>query len=175
MCIVFKNSVYLWRKERESGIINKKVLISALLLSVILCGVKVQAMTPQANSLYQQACSAEYKEDYKTAVEKLTEALTLSPNDVMIYTKLAGVYSEMGEYDNALEAYSKVAELKPTDGYIYVSVGSIYENQGKYNEALSAYNKVMEMCPEYLYNYFFVYYINLRVFNVSTSGFKCSE
>ena len=153
MCIVFKNSVYLWRKERESGIINKKVLISALLLSVILCGVKVQAMTPQANSLYQQACSAEYKEDYKTAVEKLTEALTLSPNDVMIYTKLAGVYSEMGEYDNALEAYSKVAELKPTDGYIYVSVGSIYENQGKYNEALSAYNKVMEMCPEYLYNY----------------------
>lgn len=123
------------------------------MLSVILSGAQVQAMTPQANSLYQQACSAEYKEDYKTAVEKLTEALAISPDDVMIYTKLAGVYSEMGEYDKALQAYAKVAELKPADGYIYISVGSIYENQGKYKEALSAYNKVMEMCPEYLYNY----------------------
>ena len=114
---------------------------------------QVFAMVPQANALYQQACSAEYREDYKTAVSKLLEALNLSANDVMIYTKLAGVYSEMGEYDKALETYAKVAELKPADGYIYISVGSIYENQGKYLEALKAYNKVMEMCPEYLYNY----------------------
>lgn len=131
--------------------VNKKILASAL-LSVIL-GMQVQAMTPQANLLYQQACSAEYKEDYKTAVEKLTEALSISPNDVMIYTKLAGVYSEMGEYEKALNAYSKVLELKPTDGYIYISVGSIYESQGNYKEALLAYTKVMEMCPEYVYNY----------------------
>lgn len=110
-------------------------------------------MTPEVNLLYQQACSAEYKADYTTAVQKLTEALKLAGNDVMLYTKLAGVYSEMGEYDNALAAYAKVAELKPSDGYIYISVGSIYENQGKYKEALDAYNKVAQMCPEYLYNY----------------------
>ena len=110
-------------------------------------------MVPEANSLYQQACSAEYKEDYTTAVEKLQQALNLAGNDDMIYTKLAGVYSEMGEYDKALETYSKVLELKPSDGYIYLSIGSIYENQGKYLEALQAYNKVAEMCPEYLYNY----------------------
>ena len=110
-------------------------------------------MTPEVNLLYQQACSAEYKEDYTTAVQKLTEALKLAGNDVMLYTKLAGVYSEMGEYDKALAAYAKVAELKPSDGYIYISVGSIYENQGKYKEALDAYNKVAQMCPEYLYNY----------------------
>lgn len=110
-------------------------------------------MVPEANALYQQACSAEYKEDYQTAVSKLLQALNLSANDVMIYTKLAGVYSEMGEYEKALAAYAKVAELKPADGYIYLSIGSIYENQGKYIEALNAYNKVMKMCPEYLYNY----------------------
>lgn len=116
-------------------------------------GAQVNAMTPEANSLYQQACSAEYKEDYKTAVDKLLQALNLANNDVMIYTKLAGVYSEMGEYDKALQTYAKVAELKPSDGYIYLSVGSIYENMGKYQDALNAYNKVAEMCPEYLYNY----------------------
>ena len=97
-------------------------------------------MLPEANSLYQQACSAEYKEDYTTAVEKLQQALNISGNDAMIYTKLAGVYSEMGEYDKALETYSKVIELRPNDGYVYLSVGNIYETQGKYLEALQAYN-----------------------------------
>ena len=132
---------------------NKKVLISALLVFMFSNTQGFAAMSPEANSLYQQACSAEYKEDYKTAVDKLLQALNLASNDVMIYTKLAGVYSEMGEYEKALQTYAKVAELKPTDGYIYISIGSIYENQGKYIEALQAYNKVLEMCPEYLYNY----------------------
>ena len=89
-------------------------------------GIQVQAMTPEANLLYQQACSAEYKEDYQTAIAKLQEALNYAYNDVMIYTKLAGVYSEMGEYEKALEIYSKVAELRPSDGYIYILVLVIY-------------------------------------------------
>lgn len=119
--------------------------------SIMFC--PVQAMSPEANSLYQQACSAEYKEDYATAAEKLTQALSIAQNDVLILTKLAGVYSEMGEYEKALQAYSKVAELKPSDGYIYISIGSIYESLGEYQKALQAYSKVKEMCPEYLYNY----------------------
>lgn len=36
------------------------------------------SMVPEANALYQQACSAEYKEDYQTAVSKLLQALNLS-------------------------------------------------------------------------------------------------
>lgn len=132
---------------------NRRVLVLALLSSIMFSGLVVQAMSPEVNSLYQQACSAEYKEDYQTAIEKLISALAIAPEDVMLYTKLAGVYSEMGEYEKALDTYAKVAQLKPTDGYIYISIGSIYENLGKYEEALKAYNTVREMCPEYLYNY----------------------
>ena len=140
---------------------NKKLLITGLLTLVMAGG--AYAVSPEANYLYQQACSAEYKEDYATAVQKLTEALKIAPNDVMIYTKLAGVYSEMGEYDKALDAYSKVAELKPADGYIYVSVGSIYENKGDYQKALESYTKVMEMCPEYIYNYLNMANVNYQL------------
>lgn len=120
-------------------------------------------MLPEANLLYQQACSAQYKEDYKTAVEKLTQAINIAPEDVMILTKLAGVYSEMGEYEKALEAYYKVSTLKPTDGYIYISIGSIYESQGKYSDALEAYKKVMELCPEYVYNYLNIGNVNYQL------------
>ena len=140
---------------------DKKLLIAGL-VSLVLSG-SAFAMSPEANYLYQQACSAEYKEDYKTAVQKLNEALNVAPNDVMVYTKLAGVYSEMGEYQKALDAYAKVSDLKPADGYIYVSVGSIYENLGEYQKALEAYTKVMEMCPEYIYNYLNIANVNYQL------------
>ena len=114
------------------------------MVSLALSGISVQAaMTPEANSLYQQACSAEYQQDYDTAVAKLTQAIQIAGDDALLYTKLAGVYSEMGEYEKALQIYAKVAEMRPGDAFIYISVGSIYENQGKYLEALEAYNKAM--------------------------------
>ena len=132
----------------------KKHLIISALVSLALSGISVQAaMTPEANSLYQQACSAEYQQDYDTAVAKLTQAIQIAGDDALLYTKLAGVYSEMGEYEKALLIYAKVAEMRPSDAFIYISVGSIYENQGKYLEALESYNKALEIFPEYKYNY----------------------
>lgn len=114
----------------------------------------VQAkMNEDANRLYQQACSAEYQQDYNTAVEKLNQAIQISGDDTLLLTKLAGVYSEIGEYDKALEIYNKVAQLKPSDAFIFISIGSIYENCGKYTPALEAYNKALEMFPEYKYIY----------------------
>lgn len=110
-------------------------------------------MSPEVNSLYQQACSAEYQNNIPDAIEKLKKAISLSGNDSLLYTKLAGIYSDIGEYEKALEAYSKVIELKPDDAFVYISVGSIYETQGKYKEAIAAYNKAMQIFPEYKYNY----------------------
>lgn len=136
-----------------SGTIRNQLLISAL-VSLALSGIPAYAhMTPEANSLYQQACSAEYQQDYKTAAEKLNQALQIVSDDPMLLTKLAGIYSEMDEYDKALEIYTKVLELRPSDAFVYISIGSIYENQGKYLEALQAYNKAMEIFPNYKYNY----------------------
>ena len=111
----------------------------------ITTGINAQAaMTPQVNTLYQQACSAEYQNNLPDAIEKLKQAIALAGNDSMLYTKLAGIYSDLGEYDLALQAYSKVLELKPDDAFVYISVGSIYETQGKYQEALAAYNKSIQ-------------------------------
>lgn len=135
-----------------SGTIRNQLLISAL-VSLALSEFLLAHMTAEANSLYQQACSAEYQQDYKTAAEKLNQALQIVSDDPMLLTKLAGIYSEMDEYDKALEIYTKVLELRPSDAFVYISIGSIYENQGKYLEALQAYNKAMEIFPNYKYNY----------------------
>lgn len=132
---------------------RNKFLISAI-IGLSLTGLPSYSyMSPQVNALYQQACSAEYQNNLPDAIEKLKKAIQLSGNDSLLYTKLAGIYSEIGEYDKALAAYSKASELKPDDAFIYISIGSIYETQGKYNQALAAYKKAMQIFPEYKYNY----------------------
>ena len=111
-------------------------------------------MTPEASALYQEDCCAENHHDIKGAIAKLEQAIAISSDEAMLYTKLAGIYSEIDNYDKALKAYNKVIKLKPDDAFVYISIGSIYENQGKYQEALTAYNKALDIFPEYKYNYF---------------------
>lgn len=114
----------------------------------------IAQMSPEASALYQEACSAEHQQDLKGAIEKLEQAIKLPGADAMVYTKLAGLYSEMDDSQKALETYKKVIELKPDDAFVYISIGSIYENQGNYKEALKAYEKALDIYPEYKYNYF---------------------
>ena len=132
----------------------KKQLLTSVILSMMVCTLPAEAyMSPEANSLYQQACTYEYQQDLKSAVTALEKAIQISGNEPQLYTKLAGVYSDLGEYDKALDAYSKVTELRPTDAFIFISMGSIYEIKGDYKSALDAYNKAMALFPEYKYNY----------------------
>ena len=60
------------------------------------------AMTPEANALYQQACTLEYQHDTQGAVAKLLEAIKLAGDEAMLYTKLAGIYTYTDEYDKAV-------------------------------------------------------------------------
>ena len=81
---------------------NKKLLLTTVLISTLaLGGAPVLAqMTPEASALYQEACSAEHQQDLKGAIAKLEQAITVSGGDSMLYTKLAGLYSEIDANDS---------------------------------------------------------------------------
>lgn len=70
-------------------------------------------MSSEANALYQQACTLEYQHNLPEAVNKLNQAIQLAGDEAMLYTKLAGIYTDMDEYDKAVEAYLKVIQLRP--------------------------------------------------------------
>jgi len=124
-------------------------------------------MSPEASTLYQEACTLEYQHNYQLAIDKVLEAVKLSPDDAMLYTKLAGLYTDTDDLDKAVEMYSKVIDLRPNDAFVYISLGSIYETQGKYTEALGAYNNALRIFPEYKYNY-----LNLANVYYQTKNYK---
>ena len=133
----------------------KKSLLTSILVSTLVFNITpALALTPEASLLYQEACSAEHQQDLKGAIAKLEQAIQVSGGDAMLYTKLAGLYTETDNTEKALATYRKVIELKPDNAFVYISIGSIYETQGKYKEALQSYEKALDIFPEYKYNYY---------------------
>ena len=57
-------------------------------------------MTKEAHQLYQEACQLEYRNNYDAAISKIREAIDMTGEDAILYTKLAGLYADIGDYDN---------------------------------------------------------------------------
>ena len=130
----------------------KKICAAAIFL---LCFVQTAEakMTPEAHALYQQACSYEYKNDYDTAISTMQKALAINGEDAMLYTKIAGLYADIGRYEEALGAYKKAVKIRPNDAFIYISMGNILQTIGDYENAYNSFLQAQKIYPEYKYNY----------------------
>ena len=87
---------------------DKKKLYISLAILCTLSAISAPAnakMTKEAHALYQQACAYEYKSVYITAIRIIQQALDINGEDAMLYTKIAGLYSDIGNYQESLSAY----------------------------------------------------------------------
>ena len=133
---------------------KKSLLTAAVILSLVTStGTDAFAkMTPEAHKYYQSACTLENSQKYKQALDDLKKALELSGEDALIYTKMGGLFSELGEWENALDAYESAAKLRPNDAFIYISMGNILQTIGDYENAYNAFKHAESIYPEYKYN-----------------------
>ena len=132
----------------------KKVLsILFVIISFIAINPAFAAMDKAVMEYYQQACNLEYHNNYQEAIVAIKKAIDIAGEDAILYTKLAGLYADMGEYDNALGAYKIAIRLRPNDAFIYISIGNILQTTGDYENAYNSYMQAMEIFPSYKYNY----------------------
>ena len=135
---------------------DKKKLYISLAILCTLSAISAPAnakMTKEAHALYQQACAYEYKSDYNTAIRIIQQALEINGEDAMLYTKIAGLYSDIGNYPESLSAYKKAVKLRPNDAFIYISMGNILQTIGDYENAYNSFKHAQTIYPEYKYNY----------------------
>jgi len=135
---------------------DKKKLYISLAILCTLSAISTPAdarMTKEAHTLYQQACAYEYKSDYNTAIRIIKQALEINGEDAMLYTKIAGLYSDIGNYPESLSAYKKAVKLRPNDAFIYISMGNILQTIGDYENAYNSFKQAQTIYPEYKYNY----------------------
>jgi len=98
----------------------------------------------KANKLKEQGNGFFQKNDFKAAIEKFTEALTLDPTSVAILSNRSAAYAALGKEDpeNWRLAEADGAEcvkLMPDWSKGYVRQGAALSLQGKYKEAVGVY------------------------------------
>ena len=111
------------------------------------------AMTVEANELYAQAVKFENQGRLEDAIDLILKALHTSQNDIVLTTKLGGLYTQVGQLEKASETYAKAIQLNPEDAFLHISIANIYQQQGKYDEAFNSYYKAMNLNPNYRHNY----------------------
>ena len=110
-------------------------------------------MSPESYKLFQESNILEKNSDFAAAIEKIKGAIELSPDEAILYIKMGGLFSELGDWQNALVAYKKAVKLKPNDAVVYISIGNILQQQQDYENAFAAFNQALTIFPEYKYNY----------------------
>jgi tetratricopeptide (TPR) repeat protein len=86
------------------------------------------------------------KDDYDTAITRLSAARAVRPADAEIFYYLGDSYSFKKQYPEAIEAYErarKIDEKLATEGN-YFNLGYAYEVTNNNPEALAAYRKALE-------------------------------
>lgn len=86
------------------------------------------------------------KEDYDTAITRLSAARAVRPADAEIFYYLGDAYSEKKQYKEAIEAYErarKIDERLATEGN-YFNLGYAYEVTENNNAAVDPYKRALE-------------------------------
>lgn len=95
--------------------------------------------------------------DYQTAVDNLTKASEIDPNQLAVWDNLGEAYYDLGKaqtgdqrnksLDQAVAAYQKSLALKPDDAAVYNQIGNVYGAEHKIPEAEEALTKAAQLDP----------------------------
>jgi tetratricopeptide (TPR) repeat protein len=82
---------------------------------------------------------------YKEAHNVYNKAISVFPDNTILYIEKAKTLLKQRRYGEAHKAYDKAIELLPIDATSHAGKGDIFFEQGKYEEAIKAYNKAIEI------------------------------
>ena len=83
---------------------------------------------------------------YDEAIQDLSKALALNPNDAFAYNERGSIYFELEKYEQAIQDFDKVIEFK--DFYepdAYRRRGNAYLKLEQYERAIRDYNEAVKI------------------------------
>ena len=92
---------------------------------------------------------AQVEGDPAGAIEALTQALRLNPNDPNIHKELASVYAAQGRADDAFCELMAALLIDRRDAEAHSAIGQLYLDSGRDAEAVAAFNRALELMPDY--------------------------
>jgi tetratricopeptide (TPR) repeat protein len=87
--------------------------------------------------------------DYRAALEQMTLARDLAPNDGTMWAVIAGLDRRLGDWDSACAAYQRAIQLGPHAADARRELGWTYFAMRRYPEALDALDRATRISPSY--------------------------
>uniref|UniRef100_A0A7N0TBP3 STI1 domain-containing protein n=1 Tax=Kalanchoe fedtschenkoi TaxID=63787 RepID=A0A7N0TBP3_KALFE len=85
--------------------------------------------------------------DYPAAIKHFTDAISLAPENHVLYSNRSAAYASLNQYSEALADAKKTVELKPDWAKGYSRLGAAYQGLNQFHEAVSSYRKGLEVDP----------------------------
>ena len=113
------------------------------------------APSGDAQALYEQGLAAYKANRDEEAVEKLKQAVELSPDFAEANYRLGLAYNATHQreeadkaFEGAVKAYEKVIKREPKNSDAHYFLGLSYEQLGKYDDAVKAHKEAVKNSPE---------------------------
>lgn len=87
--------------------------------------------------------------DYPQAVERLTRAVSLQPNQSVFVMNLGVALMGMQRWEDAFNCFTRLIALRPESAQAYCHLGRVLWHQKKEGEAILALQKALQLNPEY--------------------------
>ena len=89
------------------------------------------------------------KGEEKKALEAITDAKKIFPNDYNLIISEANIYFKLGDNAKFLSGLKKAIALKPNDPNLHYNVGVLTLDEGYDKEAIEHFKKAIELKPDY--------------------------
>ncbi len=130
----------------------KFVLIVSFAISFISCAGKDPELIKQASMRYDIGTALLNKGDYPGAIQQLSSAKSLNPDDPFTYNALGLAYYAEGMKEQSEAAYKKAIVLKKDYSDAYNNLGVLYLSESKWDNATTAFqsalNNPLYMSPQ---------------------------
>ncbi|CAM8883326.1 unnamed protein product [Rhodiola kirilowii] len=85
--------------------------------------------------------------DYPAAIKHFTDAISLAPENHVLYSNRSAAHASLNQYSEALADAKRTVELKPDWAKGYSRLGAAYQGLGQLDDAVAAYKKGLEVDP----------------------------
>lgn len=143
-------------KYLKNGGVPIKPIARILAILLGLAFIDSQALAVDRDSIYwSQPRSARLEagskavdaQDFKSAIEHLTQAAKETPNDADVHNLLGYSYRKLGQFEKAMEHYGLALNIDPRHRGAHEYIGELYLEMGQLANADKQLQALYKACP----------------------------
>jgi predicted O-linked N-acetylglucosamine transferase (SPINDLY family) len=125
-----------------------KLMLSSELISSKCCGYKMHTMSPQLQSMLQQAIQAFQGGNFDMADSILKRVLQVDPKNLLALNGLGLIKASEAKYTEAANFFGRAARISPNDASIQFNLAKALTDSGKDKAAIAHHKKAVALTPK---------------------------